>query len=89
MADLPVFEWKGVSIASMSKHELLAAIKDNEQGRNYPDSATTILLGEAMKRFLDEDVDLEDKRAEARERVVNEMLSGTDEKGDELDGGNE
>lgn len=89
MADVPVFEWKGVSIASMSKHELLAAIKDNEQGRNYPDSATTILLGEAIKRFLNEDVDLEDKRAEERERVVNEILAGTDVKGDELDGRNE
>ncbi|WP_214464540.1 hypothetical protein [Levilactobacillus brevis] len=89
MADVPVFEWKGVSIASMSKHELLMAIQSNEDSRNYPDSATTILLAEGVKRILASNINLESKQAAQREQVIQEMLAGTDEKGDELDGRNE
>ena len=74
--DLPIFEMNGVAISSMTDKELLAAIKQNEVSRNYPDSATTILVAEGVKRILSANIDLEEKRAEAREQVYRSIIDG-------------
>ena len=75
----------GVAISSMTDKELLTAIKQNEGDRNYPDSATTILLAEAIKRIMTADIKFKDDAAAARQRVINETLAI----GDDDDGGDE
>ena len=79
-----VFAFGGTSIADMTDKELLKAIRKNEESRNYPDSATTILIAEGVKRIIAGDIDLAEKQAAARERVVREM---TGLKGDDEDNG--
>lgn len=83
--DLPIFEMNGVAINVMTDKELLAAIKQNEGNRNYPDSGTTILLAEAIKRIMSADIDFKDKAAEERQKVIDETLGI----GGGADGGNE
>lgn len=46
----------------MTDKEPLEAIRTNEDSRNYPDSATTILLAEGLKRILAADIKFIDMR---------------------------
>lgn len=73
-----VFVFGGTNIADMTDKELLKAIRKNEESRNYPDSATTILIAEGVKRIIAGDIDLAEKRAAAREKVIQEMTTRTD-----------
>ena len=84
MAD-KVFAYGGVAIAEMTDKELLEAIRQNEDSHNYPDSATTILVAEGIKRILSADIDFKDKAAEERQKVIDETLGI----GGGTDGGNE
>lgn len=84
--DTPIFEWQGVAISSLSEKQLLNAIVENKKSRNYPDSATMILVGEFAERSLQADIELAAKQAEARERAIREIL---DKSGGDDDGGNE
>lgn len=81
----PIYELNGVAISVMTDKELLAAIKQNEESRNYPDSATTILLAEGIKRILSADIKFKDDAAAARQKVIDETLGI----GGDVDGGNE
>lgn len=84
MAD-KVFAYGGVAIAEMTDKELLEAIRQNEDSRNYPDSATTILVAEGIKRILSADISFRDDAAKERQRVIDETLGI----GGDADGGNE
>lgn len=77
-----VFTFGDTAIAEMTDKELLTAIRKNEDSPNYPDSATTILVAEGVKRILASNVDLAEKRAEARQKVIDEVLN---RKGDQDD----
>lgn len=80
--DSKVFTFGDTAIAEMTDKELLKAIRKNEDSPNYPDSATTILVAEGVKRILASNVDLAEKRAEARQKVIDEVLN---RKGDQDD----